>query len=342
MEHNANRQDTVVPELGIAKRINGGAPILSREMVPYDADCIFNAGVAFYRGEFVMVFRNDHEFDGKGSFARCDLGAARSSDGIRFTVADRPFLSAADFNDPEIRRVYDPRLTVIEDELYMCFAVDTRHGVCGGIARIRDFSADTLEEKLEILNITTPDNRNLALFPGKTGGRYVRLERPFPVYSRGKDRFDIWISYSPDLRYWGDSKLLLAVEDVPFANDKIGPGAPPLLTDKGWLVLFHAVDRDDARGKNGWEERWTKRYYAGAMLLDRDDPTKVLGVTKEPLLSPVTDYEINEGYRTHVVFPGGFLPCRDDPADALIYYGASDTVECAARVNIDELIAACK
>ena len=170
----------------------------------------------------------------------------------------------------------------------------------------------------------------------------MRLERPFPVYSRGKDRFDIWISYSYDLRYWGDSKLLLAVEDIPFANDKIGPGAPPLLTDKGWLVLIHAVDRDDNRGKNGWEERWTKRYYAGAMLLDRDDPGKVLGITKKPLLSPVTDCESKEGYRTHVVFPGGFLPCRDDPAYALIYYGASDTVECAARVNIYELIEACK
>ena len=341
-DHTITTRDPVIPELGIARRINGGRPILCREDVPYDADCIFNAGAAFYRGEYLMVFRNDHGFDGKDTFARCDLGVARSSDGIHFEVASKPFLSAADFHDPEITRVYDPRLTVIGDELYMCFAIDTRHGVCGGIARILDPFADTLAEKLEILNVTTPDNRNMVLFPEKIGSRYARLERPFPVYSRGRDRFDIWISYSPDMRYWGDSKLLLAVEDVPFANDKIGPGAPPVRTDRGWLALFHAVDRDDARGKNGWEERWTKRYYAGAMLLDPDDPAKVLGITKEPLLSPVTEYELDQGYRTHVVFPGGFLPCGDDPADALIYYGASDTFECAARVNIDELIAACR
>ena len=333
--------DPVISELGIAKRVNNGAPILSRGNIPYDADCIFNAGVAFYGNEYIMIFRNDHGFDGKGSFTYCDLGIARSSDGIHFTANKKPFLSASDFTDPEIKRVYDPRLTVIDDKLYMCFAIDTRHGICGGIARLLDPEADTLEEKLEILNITTPDNRNMVLFPEKIGGRYVRLERPFPVYSRGKDRFDIWISYSYDLCYWGDHKLLLTVEDVPFANDKIGPGAPPIRTDKGWLIVFHAVDRDDTRGKNGWEERWTKRYYAGAMLLDLENPYKVLGAAKTPVLSPSTDYELNTGYRTHVIFPGGILPCREDPDNAMIYYGASDTVECAAVVNIEALISAC-
>ena len=79
----------------------------------------------------------------------------------------------------------------------------------------------------------------------KFGGNYVRLERPMPVYSRGgKDRFDIWLSESPDMRFWGKSRLLMGVEDVPFANDKIGPGAPPIKTEKGWLTLFHAVQRD--------------------------------------------------------------------------------------------------
>ena len=79
----------------------------------------------------------------------------------------------------------------------------------------------------------------------KFGGNYVRLERPMPVYSRGgKDRFDIWLSESPDMRFWGKSRLLMGGEDVQFANDKIGPGAPPIKTEKGWLTLFHAVQRD--------------------------------------------------------------------------------------------------
>lgn len=83
-------------------------------------------------------------------------------------------------------------------------------------------------EKLEILSMSLPDDRNMVLFPEKIGEKYVRLERPMPVYSRGGvDRFDTWISRSPDLQYWGDSSLLLAVEQIPFANDKVGPGAPP-------------------------------------------------------------------------------------------------------------------
>ena len=103
-------------------------------------------------------------------------------------------------------------------------------------------------ETMEVLSLSVPDNRNMVLFPEKVGGRYVRLERPFPVYSRGGiDRFDMWMSFSHDLKYWGDSKLLAAVEDVPFANDKIGPGAPPGKTEAGWLTLFHGVDIDRTR-----------------------------------------------------------------------------------------------
>jgi hypothetical protein len=78
----------------------------------------------------------------------------------------------------------------------------------------------------------------MVLFTEKIGGLFRRLERPFPVYSRGgKDRFDMWASASPDLRYWGDTALVLAVEQVPWANDKLGPGAPPVKTRKGWLAL---------------------------------------------------------------------------------------------------------
>ena len=101
--------------------------------------------------------------------------------------------------DEEVSRAYDPRLTVLDGRCYMCFAVDTKHGLRGGIAVTEDF------EKFEVLSLTVPDNRNMVLLPRKIGGKYVRLERPFPVYSRGgQDRFDTWISDSPDLKYWGN------------------------------------------------------------------------------------------------------------------------------------------
>ena len=160
-----------------------------------------------------------------------------------------------------------------------------------------------------------------------------------PIYSRGRDRFDLWYSESPDLKFWGNSKLVMGVEDVPFANDKIGPGAPPIKTDKGWLIAFHSVIRDNDRGKHGWEDRWQKCYYAGIALLDLEDPSKVIGMYKEPLIAPELPWETEEGFRTHVIFPGGMI--LESDGEVKIYYGAADTVECLATANVDDLIKLC-
>ncbi len=322
-------KNNVLKSSPIIKRCPGN-PVLSAKDIPFKADLIFNAGVAKYQGRYVMVFRNDYGYSGGNNFEGTNIGLAFSNDGIKWDVRSEPCFK---LEDEEILRAYDPRLTVMDGKCYMCFAVDTRHGLRGGIAVTEDF------ENFEILSMSAPDNRNMVLFPEKVNGRYVRLERPFPVYSRGgKDRFDAWISDSPDLVYWGNSKLLLAVENVPFANDKVGPAAPPIKTKYGWLTTFHAVDIDQTRGKNGWEDFWKKRYMAGIMLLDLDDPAKVIGMSKEPLIAPETDYE-RDGFRNDVIFPGGMI--LEDSGEVKIYYGAADTVECLATAHVDELVKLC-
>lgn len=306
-------------------------PILSARDVPYPATLVYNAGVCTYQGRYVMVFRNDVYDRPQGRLEGINLGLATSDDGIRWTVASQPCFS---MRDEENIRAYDPRLTVIDGRCYMCFALDTRHGLRGGIAVTEDF------DRFDVLSLSLPDNRNMALFPEKMGGRYVRLERPFPVYSRhGKDRFDTWLSQSHDLVYWGDSHLTLAVEDVPFANNKIGPAAPPVKTPHGWLTIFHAVDLDSARGKNGWEPTWKKRYTAGIMLLDLEKPWQVIGMSKSPILAPEAPYETDDGFRNHVIFPGGMI--LEDSGEVKIYYGAADTVECLATAHVDDLVALC-
>lgn len=332
----------VYPELkssGIIKKFEGN-PILSKKDIPYDATLIFNAGVTKYHGKYYMIFRNDYgmqeeNYPGYWRDGGIMLGVAESDDGVKWVVRPKPLTDSAEITDPEIKRFYDPRLTVIDDEIFICFAIDTKHGIRGGIGRITDdFS------KLEIISMTAPDNRNMVLFPEKINGLYARLERPFPVYGRGgKDRFDIWISFSPDLKFWGETKLVLGVEDVPFANDKIGPAAPPVKTDKGWLTTFHTVDKDDSRGKNGWETKWSKRYCGGIMLLDLDNPSKVIGMSKLPLIASDMPYETDEGYRQNVIFPGGMI--AEPNGEVKIYYGAADTVECLATANIDDLINLC-
>ena len=187
--------------------------------------------------------------------------------------------------------------------------------------------------------MSVPDNRNMVLFPEHMGGKYVRLERPFPVYSRGgRDRFDIWFSDSPDLRYWGNSQLVLGVEDVPYANDKIGPGAPPVKTPKGWLTTFHAVDRDRAR-----QERLggcvAEALHRGHHAARPREPWRVIGMSKLPLLAPEAPYEIEGGFRNHAIFPGGMI--LEESGEVKIYYGAADTVECLATADVGDLIALC-
>ncbi len=330
----------LTPELYSApciKKLN--KPVLTKDDIPYDASLIFNAGVAKFNGKYVMVFRNDYgpteETFPQIKF-RTSLGFAESEDGINWKVRDTALFDNKNLlPEDELKRFYDPRITILDEKPYLCMAMDTRHGVRGCIAEVDDNF-----EQINVISASAPDNRNMVLFPEKINGCYVRLERPFPVYSRGgKDRFDLWLSTSPDLKFWGETELVLAVEDVPFANDKIGPAAPPVKTNKGWLTTFHAVDKDSSRGKNGWESSWQKRYCAGIMLLDLNNPAKVIGMSKLPLIAPENYYETENGFRQQVIFPGGMI--LEDSGEVKIYYGASDTVECLATASLDDLISLC-
>ena len=314
-------------------------PIIVPSDLPYPCALVFNAGVVKHRGEYVMVFRNDYgtnqtlyETENR-KFAGTSVGIARSKNGVDGWVFDPiPLIDSNDPNkDPELQRYYDPRITKIDGRLYLCLATDTRHGICGTIAELSDDL-----RSFRVISTSVPDNRNMALFPEKIGEEYVRLERPMPIYSRHNERFDLWLSRSPDLVYWGRSALVLGTERVPWVNDKIGPTASPIKTKDGWLTLFHAVDRDDARGKNGWEATWKKRYTAGLMLLDLQDPSKVLALYDKPLLAPDLPVETDEGFRQNVIFPCAML--LEDDGEVKIYYGASDTCVCLAMAKLDDLL----
>ena len=317
-------------------------PILTADDIPYDANLVFNAGVTKYNSKYVMTFRVDHgasqeQFENNNkNFTGTYVGVAFSDNGIdNWQVSKIPLIDSDLLRkNPEIKRLYDPRITVIDNKPYLCLAMDTAHGVLGCISEINDSF-----DEFKIISTSTPDNRNMVLFPEKINDRFVRLERPMPVYSRGRDRFDIWLSESPDLVYWGKSRLVMGVESVPFANDKIGPAAPPIKTEKGWLTTFHAVDIDENRGKNGWEQTWKKRYSAGIMLLDFDDPSKIIGMSKEPLIASDKPYETDEGFRQDVIFPGGMI--LEESGEVKIYYGASDTYECVATADVNDLLSLC-
>ena len=181
----------------------------------------------------------------------------------------------------------------------------------------------------------------MVLFPEKIGGEFLRLERPFPVYMRDNpESFPIWLSRSADLVYWGKNVPVLGPDELPYVNNKIGPAAPPVRTPAGWLTPIHAVWKDDSQRLHGWEARgWYKRYFAGLALLDLEDPSRVRGLMRTPLLAPKADYEI-DGFRGSVIFPCGLI-YNESSGEVRLYYGAADTSVALATGHVDDLIAAC-
>src|SRR3954447_14120359 len=186
-------------------RRHPGNPIITSADLPYPGTLVYNPGVVRAMDRYVMVFRVDHGYatDRVGyGFETIDLGIAFSDDGVTWAVQDRTVLGG--LRNQENLWAYDPRLVTIGAEHYLTFCVDTRHGMRAGIATTTDF------ESFDVVSLSPPDLRNVVLFPELVDGRYLRLERPFPIYLRRTwgqhDRFDIWLSRSPDLRYWGDSR----------------------------------------------------------------------------------------------------------------------------------------
>jgi beta-1,4-mannooligosaccharide/beta-1,4-mannosyl-N-acetylglucosamine phosphorylase len=266
-------------------------PILTKDDVPFPSHLVFNCSVIEADSGFRMIFRSDvFPEEGVPGGARTDFGWAHSDDGVKWTVEPNP---AVIDRTGRFRRLYDPRLVRIDNRYVLTCCAQTPKG-----PRAATFVSDDLAT-FELIDLSLPASRNTLLFPEKVNGMYWRLERPFwegpdgYAYNYGKwfgSTFDIWISQSPDLEHWGHPELLIDTADVPYANIKIGPGATPIRTDEGWLILIHGVDFEPGRGKNGWEDRWEQRYHAGVALLDLDDPTRVIGVGRVPLITPEAEY----------------------------------------------------
>lgn len=310
-----------------------GNPLLTAADVPYQADFVFNAGVAKFRGRYYIAPRVDVRNKNRqiGEPAMCSIGTGFgvSDDGIKFTIF--PEQIRVHYKGGLLPWVNDSRLTVLEDGLYLSFCCENQHSERPGIAKWRGEGVD-----FDAVTLGVPQQRNMILCPVKTDdGLYMRLERPSNQY---KDPFHIWYSKSPDLRYWGDSELLLGCEDVPYATTKIGGGAPMLKTDRGWLLIFHAVDDDPGNHvvfPDGRE--WKLRYTAGAALFSPDDPTELIAMTKQPLLVAETGYETGEKmWVENTVFPCGAV-LEDDNNTLRIYYGAGDYSTNLAFTTLEEL-----
>jgi beta-1,2-mannobiose phosphorylase / 1,2-beta-oligomannan phosphorylase len=239
------------------------------------------------------------------------LRLARSGDGRHFVVEDRPALWPD--RPCEAFGLEDPRITRLDDTFYVVYKGVAPSGITQCLASTKNFVEWT---KHGI--IFAPENMDAMIFPAKVRGKYVALHRPQPKMIGAPN---MWIAYSNDLIHWGEHKYLMGCASGTWEGGRIGGGAVPFMTDRGWLEIYHAATADD-------------RYCLGGVLLDAEYPERVIAKSPYPILEPEAPYETS-GFKANVVFTCGAIVRGDT---VTIYYGASDEVMAAAQISVTEIL----
>ncbi len=323
-----------------------GNPILSPHPAhPWEDLAVFNPA-AWYDPQLEEVLMLYRAAESHPEY-KCYFGLATSKDGFHFErVSERPALSPSD-DGCDASTIQDPRMVKIGEYFYITYAF--RHFPFGqfwapeseryqpppcpdefprylrknatltGLLLTRDFRT-----WIRAGNLTDPclDDRDVVLFPEKINDQFVIMHRPLEWVGAeyGCDYPAIWISKSDDLLGRRESRLL-AKQTFAWEANKIGINTPPIKTPHGWLTLYHAVGRD-------------KFYRLGALLLDLEDPSQVLCRTRDWIMQPEEDYEI-DGYYRGCVFPCGKVVINDT---LYVYYGGADKYVGVATCPLDELL----
>lgn len=311
-----------------------GNPILTRAHIPEigphftDVSSVFNPGAAHASGRDVLMLR----VQSRGR-ETCLVMATRG-EGVRFEVSHEPVvIRGLDEAGLTIFHVYDPRITRLEGVWYVMFAADVEGGCRLGVAR-----SDDLREFDLVGFGGHPDIRNGVLFSERIHGRYARLDRPNSVTleSGVTSGDEIVLSVSDDLVKW--EPVAPVIRGRPhYWDERIGSGPPPVKTRAGWLHIYHGIATHFASANV---------YQAGVVLLDLDDPSRVIARGRNNILEPREPYELT-GQVPNVVFPSGLIVDRYDddgfaePQSAVrIYYGAADTVVGLATTTVADLLKA--
>jgi len=237
---------------------------------------------------------------------------ARSKNGIDFKIDEKPAM----FPEKIYERfgIEDPRITEIDGKYYIGYsAVSDITGITVCLASTFDF----ISFKRHGI-IFLPDNKDFALFPEKIGGKYYALNRPSSTEFGMKD---IWISQSDDLLSWGNHKILMTGDEGFWDDGSIGCGAVPFKIKEGWLEIYHGASKDG-------------KYCLGAILLDTDDPSRIISRNENPIIEPEESYEKN-GFMNNVIFTCGSL---HENGIVKIYYGAADKYIAYAEIKLKEIL----
>lgn len=288
-----------------------GNPLISLDDLNFRCSDVHNAGIVRLDGEMVMLLSVE-SLQGYTLVYQ-----AHSHDGINFSVDPRPFMTPARsgpralYEDGGIR---DPRITPMDDKYFITYLADGQYGFRLGLASTTDFQ-DIQYHGF----ISQPDVKNGVLFPQKFDNRYALLKRP----ASG----DIWLSFSADLQFWGDEKVVLTPRGGHWDSSRIGAASVPIPVEQGWLLIYYGV-KDTSAGP---------LCRLGAAVLDRDDPSKVLARSNVPILSPRERYE-RIGDVPNWIFSCGSVV---QDGELWIYYGASDSCICLGTAPIADIVEFC-
>lgn len=211
--------------------------------------------------------------------------------------------------------IEDCRVSYIEGVYYLTYTAVSPNGVGVGLRTTsdwRNFQSHGM--------ILPPHNKDCAIFEEKINSLFYALHRPSSVEIGGNF---IWLASSPDGIHWGNHQCILKTRENLWDSARIGAGASPIKTKKGWLAIYHGANEN-------------QQYCLGAFLMDLENPSKVIARTEEPIMIPTEEYELS-GFFGNVVFTNGHI-VNPDGDSVTIYYGASDEFVCAAEFSIKEIL----
>ncbi len=277
-----------------------GNPILTPTANKWENLNVSNAAAAVYDGKVYLLYRAEGEElrKGPGSWPVTRIGLAVSGNGYDISWRGSEPVFDRSPTDPWCEfGCEDPRVSKIGDTYYIVYVSMSRFGHIGdrlAYATTKDFK--TFEKHGLLMDEF--EQRTSGLLPGKINGEYCLFHRPMP---------NLWLSRSKDLKTWHDYRCIFKTRPGTWYENKLGIGAPPLLTPYGWLLVWH--------GKNN-----AQQYALSVMLLDKDDPGKILKIQEEPILEVEMPYE-KDGFVPNVVYTNGVVEFGDE---FLVYYGCAD------------------
>ena len=290
-----------------------GNPILIPEKWPYAANAVFNPAATKLDSETLLLVRVE---DMRG-FSH--LTVARSKDGFTNWEIDQvPTLEADQSSHEEKYGLEDPRIVWLEEQKQyaITYTSFSEGGPVVSLAITKNFKTFA-----RLGALLPPEDKDACMFPRRFRGRFALIHRPIV---RGEAH--MWLSFSPDLKHWGDHRVIIKTRGAYWDCHRVGLACQPIETEQGWLIFYHGVRVTTAGAI----------YRLGLALLDLNEPWKLLRRSDEWILGPRAPYE-RIGDVGDVVFPSGATINKESRALNL-YYGAADTTVAVATANLDEII----